>query len=185
MRLRLFGALVPIGLGLLTLAGCGNESQGSATGSQNDIDPERVERGLTISPVPLNLEGKDRNLVGLGSYIVNAVGACNDCHTNPPFAAGGNPFAGEPEQINTDHFLAGGTTFPQAVSSNLTPDESGLPGGLTYEEYATLMRTGKEEDGEILPVMPWPIYKGMTETDLRATYEYLRSIPSAQPGTTP
>ncbi|HSP79431.1 MAG TPA: cytochrome C [Myxococcaceae bacterium] len=185
MRHRLLSALAPIGLGLLTLTGCGNEGSGSDTGSNNGIDPERVERGLAISPVPVNLEGKDRNLVGLGSYIVNAVAACNDCHTNPPYAAGGNPFAGEPEQINTAHFLAGGTVFPQAVSSNLTPDASGLPGGLTYEEYETLMRTGTEEDGEIIPVMPWPVYKSMTETDLRATYEYLRSIPAAQPGTAP
>jgi hypothetical protein len=35
-----------------------------------------VEIGLRISPVPLNLAGKDLNLVGLGSYIVNAVSDC-------------------------------------------------------------------------------------------------------------
>ena len=26
--------------------------------------------------------------------------------------------------------------------------------------------------------MPWPVYGQMTDTDLRAIYEYLRSIPS-------
>ena len=34
----------------------------------------RIVRGYQIAPVPLNLHGKDLELVGLGSYIVNAVG---------------------------------------------------------------------------------------------------------------
>jgi hypothetical protein len=29
---------------------------------------------------------KDFVFVGLGSYLVNAAGGCNDCHTNPPYA---------------------------------------------------------------------------------------------------
>ena len=53
---------------------------------------ERIQRGFTIAPVPLNLRGKNVAFVGLGSYIVNAQGGCNDCHTNPPYAPGGNPF---------------------------------------------------------------------------------------------
>ena len=35
-------------------------------------DP-RVQQGLVIAPVPLNLQGKDQALVGLGSYFVNAM----------------------------------------------------------------------------------------------------------------
>jgi mono/diheme cytochrome c family protein len=143
----------------------------------------RIEQGLTLSPVPLDLDGKDRNLVGLGSYIVNAQAACNDCHTNPPFAPGGDPFLGEPEQINSEHFLAGGRPFgPDIISPNITPDASGNPGGLSYEEFQEILRTGREEDGSILQVMPWPIYKNMTDHDLRAIYEYLRAIPHAEPG---
>ena len=42
----------------------------------DDVDDDRNEsrilRGFEIAPVPLNLEGKNRALVGLGSYIVNA-----------------------------------------------------------------------------------------------------------------
>src|SRR5215467_4682976 len=44
----------------------------------------RVERGFEIAPVPLNLEGKNRELVGLGSYLVNGVAGCNDCHDAGP-----------------------------------------------------------------------------------------------------
>jgi hypothetical protein len=48
--------------------------------------------GLSLSPVPLNHEGKNLLLAGLGSYIVNAQDGCNDCHTNPPYAPGATPF---------------------------------------------------------------------------------------------
>ncbi len=152
-------------------------------GDAEHSEQARIARGLNISPVPLDLDGKDRNLVGLGSYIVNAQGACNDCHTNPPFVPGGDPFQGEPEQINSAHFLAGGRPFgPNLISPNITPDASGNPAGLSYEDFEHLLRTGREADGSILQVMPWPIYKNMTDRDLRATYEYLRAIPHAEPG---
>jgi hypothetical protein len=32
-------------------------------------------------------------------------------------------------------------------------------------------------DGTRLQIMPWPIYKNMTDHDLRAIYEYLSAIP--------
>jgi hypothetical protein len=49
----------------------------------NDDDDERslIKIGFEIAPVRLNLEGKNRALVGLGSFIVNAQGDCNGCHT--------------------------------------------------------------------------------------------------------
>lgn len=148
-----------------------------------DSEASRIYRGFQINPVPLKLRGRDRNLVYLGSYIVNAQGGCNDCHTNPPYAPGGDPFLGEPEHINVDGFLAGGTPFgPTLVSANLTPDEHGLPAGMTWPEFKHLMRTGHDphEPGEILQVMPWPVYGKMTDRDLKAIYEYLRSIPSIE-----
>jgi hypothetical protein len=46
--------------------------------------------------------------VGLGSYIVNAQGGCNDCHTNPPYATGGNPHLGESKVINSTHYWRDG-----------------------------------------------------------------------------
>ena len=39
---------------------------------------ERIAQGFRIAPVPLDLHGKDLALVGLGSYIVNGAGGCND-----------------------------------------------------------------------------------------------------------
>jgi hypothetical protein len=34
-------------------------------------DRQRIEQGFRIAPVHLNLRGKDPELVGLGSYLVN------------------------------------------------------------------------------------------------------------------
>src|SRR5215510_2716497 len=99
---------------------------GSTTHAQ---ELTQILRGYKIAPVELNLKGKDWALVGLGSYIVNTTG-CNDCHTYPNWATGHNPFLGEPEQINTDRYLAGGRPFGTGpngpiVSANITPDHPG------------------------------------------------------------
>ncbi len=153
-----------------------------------NLPQDQVERGLAIAPVPLNLEGKDRILVGYGSYFVNAAGGCNDCHTNPSYAPGGDPFMGQPEQINTANYLAGGTEFGPFKSRNLTPDpESGLPADLTYEQFVEAFRTGRDfkdlhpEFGPLLQVMPWPVYGKLNDFTLRAIYEYLSAIPHAEP----
>ncbi|HSQ80363.1 MAG TPA: cytochrome C [Casimicrobiaceae bacterium] len=148
--------------------------------SADEDSQSQIQRGYQISPVPLDLAGKNRALVGLGSYIVNT-GGCNDCHTSPSYAPGGNPFLGEPEQINTSVFLAGGQHFGPFVSLNLTPDAQGRPAGLTFDEFRTLLRTGHDPDAAPgtppLQVMPWPAFGKKTDRDLRAIYEYLRAIP--------
>ena len=63
-------------------------------------DSLRIKQGFQIAPVKLNLAGKSPDqvdLVGLGSYWVNAVSDCNFCHTSggPPdfnFLARHNPY---------------------------------------------------------------------------------------------
>ena len=137
-----------------------------------------IQRGFEIAPVTLDLKGKNRALVGLGSYIVNT-GGCNDCHTNPPYVQGGDPFLGQPEQINVDCYLSGGMEFGPFVSKNLTPNSDGLPAGLTLDEFIHTLRTGEDPDdpGQLLQVMPWPVFGKKTTRDLTAVYEYLRSIP--------
>lgn len=145
-----------------------------------DNEDQQVRRGFEIAPVRLNMAGKNWELVGLGSYLVNTTG-CNDCHTNPNWAPGGNPFLGQPEQINTAQYLSGGRTFGPITSANITPDRSGKPAGLTLNEFLKIMRTGHDPEdppGDLLQVMPWPLYRWKTDRDLIAIYEYLRAIPS-------
>ena len=145
-----------------------------------DNDRYRIARGYEIAPVPLNLRGLDRNLVGLGSYLVNAAGGCNDCHTSPPYAADHDPFAGEPKKVNAAGYLAGGVPFgPTLVSANLTPDAKGRPAGLTLGQFVRTIRTGHDQkDGHLQQVMPWPVYQDLLLRDLTAIYTYLKAIPS-------
>jgi hypothetical protein len=171
-------------------------------------EESRIRRGFEIAPVPLNLAHKNRALVGLGSYIVNAVVECNGCHSAGPqtqFLPGGNPyFTGQHEMVNPATYLGGGRDFGpfpgqaspmHIVSRNLTPNHTGLPiGGDTFEEFLHTIRTGIDPDGlhpdlpppfdgSLLQIMPWPAYRSMTDRDLRAIYEYLSAIPCvASPG---
>jgi len=149
---------------------------------------QRIVRGFQIAPVPLNLQNKDLALVGLGSYIVNAEGGCNDCHTNPPFAAGGDPHMGQPKRINAERYLAGGTPFGPVISRNLTPyGQGGKPANYTFDEFRRVLRTGVDlknlephvpsADHDLLQVMPWPVFQNQVDRDIRAIYEYLRAIP--------
>jgi hypothetical protein len=124
----------------------------------DDRNESRVQRGLDIAPVPLNLDGKNRALVGLGSYIVNATVPCNECHGAGPaitqFLPGGNPYFGQPKMINQATYLGGGRDFgaiaPGAahiISRNLTPDKTGLPeGGRSFADFVLIMRTGVDLD---------------------------------------
>src|SRR5262249_32300676 len=98
--------------------------------AQTSDDAPRITQGLAIAPVPLKLTNLDTNLVGLGSYIVNAIAVCNDCHNTPQaqFVAGANPYFGQGKKINPANYLGGGRDFgalvdgtAHIVSRNLTP----------------------------------------------------------------
>jgi hypothetical protein len=154
----------------------------------SDIPVEWIIQGLGIAPVSLDIRGKDLRLVGLGSYLVNAAGGCNDCHTNPPYAMGGDPFAGQPLKINTANYLAGGQKFGPFTSRNITPDpKNGKPAGLDFNEFLEVFRRGTDFDklhpkiSPLLQVMPWPVYGKLTDTSLLAIYTYLTAIPHAEP----
>ena len=176
MKKTLIGAVTVFGavLGIALFLG---SADGHAQGSS-------IQQGAAIAPVPLNMAGLNPALVRQGSYIVNAQGGCNDCHTAPPYADGGDPFLGQPEEINADGYLAGGTPFGPFTSRNLTPRaSSGLPAGLTLEQFVEVMRLGTDfknrhpQISPLLQVMPWPVYGKMSDRELHAIYEFLRAIP--------
>jgi hypothetical protein len=163
-------------------------SKGAAASQANWSEESRVKRGYEIAPVPLNLAGRNRALVGLGSYIVNAQAGCNDCHTWPNFAPNGNPYLGQPKMVNAENYLAGGRPFGPFRSRNITPDPaSTMTEEERYQEFVSLIRTGLDPDyahpnfGPLLQVMPWSVYQDMTDHDLRAIFEYLQAIPHAEP----
>jgi hypothetical protein len=175
-------ALAAVGVASLPAdAGPGAATSTGADASLDDRDG-RIQRGREIVPpgVILNLKGKHRGMVWLGSYIVNTSG-CIDCHTHPTYSPGGDPFRAQPERVNAEQYMSGGRQFGPFVASNLTPDNAGRPAGLTRDEFVQTLRTGHnphDPAGEILQVMPWPAFGKMTDRDLYAVYEYLRAIPS-------
>src|SRR6266516_1302490 len=120
-----------------------------------DGEGSKIRIGFAIAPVPLNLRGKNRDLVGLGSYIVNAQANCNGCHSSDPatkFVPGGNPYFGQhPTKVNPATYLGGGQDFgafpvdgfANIITRNLTPGKTGLPeGDHTLQQFLQIMRTG-------------------------------------------
>jgi hypothetical protein len=136
-----------------------------ANDDDNDSNESKIRQGFEIAPVPLNLKGKNRELVGLGSYLVNAVGDCNGCHTKSPdaeYVFGGIPYFGQkPTKVNPATYLSGGQSFgslvpesAEIISRNLTPDKTGRPeGGNTFEEFRQIIRTGIDLD-KLHPTCP-------------------------------
>lgn len=141
------------------------------------------------------------NMVERGRYIVETA-ACQDCHT--PFISGpegphpdmsrmlsGHPqdlVLSSPPQLSGDWTWAGSVTNtafagPWGISFafNLTPDpETGL-GTWTEEMFVQAIRTGKHlgtpSARPIMPPMPWPVYRNLTDEDLRSVFAYLKTIP--------
>jgi hypothetical protein len=134
--------------------------------ADDDDTNSRIKIGFAIAPVPLNLAGRNRALVGLGSYLVNASGDCNGCHTSggPPnfnYAAGGNPYFSQPAKVDPTVYLSGGMDFgpvgtptgpngyagPDMIARNLTPNKDGVPeGGMSLREFKRIMRKGTDFD---------------------------------------
>ena len=92
-----------------------------------------------------------------GAFVVSG---CRGCHGEN---LSGGPIPGAP------------STLP--VPLNLTPHETGLK-GWTYEDFMTAMRDAKRKDGRALdPFMPVQTIKNMNETETRALFAYLQSLP--------
>jgi hypothetical protein len=132
----------------------------------DDDRDSRIKIGFEIAPVPLNLQGRNKALVGLGSYLVNASGDCNGCHTagGPPnfnYLAGNNPYFNQPAKVDPSVYLSGGMDFgpvgtptgpngyagPDMIARNLTPNGDGVPeGGMSLRQFKRIMRHGTDFD---------------------------------------
>jgi hypothetical protein len=115
-------------------------------------------------PVPA---GNSTDPVERGRYLVEISG-CSDCHTpqkqGQPIAA--LSFAGGFE-------LQG--PFGTVTSSNITPDPSGIS---YYDEnlFIQAMRTGTVGARSLNPIMPWAMFRHMTDEDLKSIFAYLRTL---------
>jgi hypothetical protein len=147
-------------------------SSGRADNDNNGAQDEKqmIHTGLMVaatSGIQLNMVNKDRDMVGLGSYLVNVGGDCNGCHSADPsveYTAPGNPYLlmppngpfGGVTKINPATYLGGGHDFGafpspggsvHIISRNLTPGHSGLPeGDHTLAQFMQIIKTGVDLD---------------------------------------
>jgi hypothetical protein len=161
---RLMGASAAlIALVLLIMAFHAPRVHADST-DEDRSEKSKIQIGFAIAPVPLNVNGKNRGLVGLGSYIVNAQIDCNGCHSQGPkteYLPSGNPFLLRPpsgpytgvRMLNLNTYLGGGRDFGPVAglthlySRNLTPDKTGrAEGGRTFDEFVNIMRLGTDYD---------------------------------------
>jgi mono/diheme cytochrome c family protein len=138
--------------------------------------------------------------VARGKYLVDIAG-CHDCHTPQKMGANGleadmsRMLAGHPadrtlppppapsgpwivSSIDSNTAFAG----PWGISytRNLTPDQDTGLGAWTEQQFVETIRNGRHQGRgrQILPPMPWPVYRNMTDADLKAVFAYLKTIPA-------
>lgn len=102
-----------------------------------------------------------------GAYL-STIASCAECHTpqqqgrpmpNLPFAGG---------------FVAEGP-WGRVASANLTPDPSGIP---YYDArlFIDAIRAGQVKARTLNQIMPWRVYRNMTDDDLGAVFVYLQTL---------
>ena len=140
-------------------------------------------------------------LISRGKYLVTVMG-CNDCHSPkkmgpngpeiiPELLLSGYPASRPIVKFDRKMIREGFAQFypdltaaagPWGISfaGNLTPDQTGI-GNWTEEQFKKALTQGKYKglDGTrtLLPPMPWFNMTILTDEDVRAIYNYLKSIP--------
>ena len=141
--------------------------------------------------------------VARGKYLVTIAG-CNDCHT--PLKVGPNGaerdmnrmLSGHPEQLAmppsptlaqgpwqvtaAETFTAWSGPWGVSFTANLTPDTQTGLGRWTLRNFKDTIRSGRHlgRGRLILPPMPIPMYRHMTDEDLEAIFSYLQTIPAVR-----
>jgi mono/diheme cytochrome c family protein len=104
-----------------------------------------------------------------GSYLVNSIGSCGNCHGREDFHPGMT--------------LAGGLVLDaispalgHVVAPNITPDKDTGIGNWSEADIVMALRNGKRPDGSIIgPLKPIPVYRQLSDQDATAIAAYLLS----------
>ena len=121
---------------------------------------------LAFCPVRAPADAAD---VERGRYLVEALTACDNCHT--PRGADGYDFS--------KRFAGGVQTFSDKTyvvrGPNISPDAETGVGAWTDEELRAAIVDGVGRAGRLAPVMPSDSYRPLTSRDLDAIIVFLRS----------
>ncbi|MER2995935.1 cytochrome c [Pontibacter populi] len=127
--------------------------------------PEKLPEPVLDSPV------------AKGKYLFT-MASCGECHT-----------PNDKGKVVEGMYLAGGAEFqfPNGAilrSANITPDKEAGIGAWTEDDFVNRFKQNLEPEmanrkiapGEFNSIMPWQMYAGMKEEDLRAIYQYLKTV---------
>jgi hypothetical protein len=139
------------------------------------------------------------SLIRRGGYLVNTMG-CHDCHSpkrmtprgpelDPDRLLSGHPAAEPLPKVDTKlvkdwvlfnpQLTAAVGPWGASYAANLTSDATGV-GNWTEEQFKIALREGKykgQRSGRnLLPPMPWQVFKNLGDQDLKAMFLYLKSV---------
>ena len=136
--------------------------------------PFPLSRLVNTAPVPVTdpvLEPDVSTPEKRGQYPV-MLAACTECHS---------PRDGQ-GQLMPGLGFAGRSVFEnqigRVVSTNITPDPSGIP--YYTEELSSRGCVRQVKARKLHNQMPWVIYRNMTDDDLKAIFAFLKTIPAAR-----
>jgi mono/diheme cytochrome c family protein len=141
---------------------------------------------LLVKSVPKPLDGPvaaplPKDGLAYGRYLA-VIGGCIDCHT--PHDPHGKPIAGR--EFSGGWEMKG--PWGRNVTPNLTPHKDTFTGRATKAEFVGRFKSFESVQGDAIPpapkgrntIMPWLVLSGMTEEDLGAVYDYLKSLPPVE-----
>lgn len=151
---------------------------------RNQTPPKKIAFPVNLlikfAPKPVEasvMAPKRSDSVAYGKYLT-MIGGCYECHTPH----------NEKNQLVAEKPFAGGWEmrgpWGRNLTANLTPHPSTYVGRATREEWIGRFKSFANMNAENAPVpppgrntiMPWIALSGMTEEDLGAIYDYLKTV---------
>jgi len=121
-------------------------------------------------------EAQQQSPVERGSYLVNSILTCGNCHT--PRGPGGvfdmsKQLSGGPQTWDEPTFKVKG--------ANITADPDTGIGKWSDADIKRALQEGKRPNGtQLAPIMPYGFYKIFTPNDLNAVVAYIKSVPAVK-----
>jgi mono/diheme cytochrome c family protein len=121
-----------------------------------------------FNPGPFTPDPSASAVVNRGSYLVNALGHCGECHTPRNFLGG----------MKRNRYLAGAKLGEGASAQNLTPTRLKKKSDAEVKEF---LETAMTPDGDVAAEAMAEVVRNttsqLTPADLDAVVAYLRSLP--------
>ncbi|HXF87660.1 MAG TPA: c-type cytochrome [Xanthobacteraceae bacterium] len=131
----------------------------------------RLAMGIAAVVAMTGAAAAQSDLVKRGSYLVNTILTCGNCHTPK------GPDGRDIKERAFSGFLEFDEPPWKVTASNITPDKETGIGKWTRAQIRTALTEGKRPNGvPLAAIMPSAFYKIFTRRDLDAVVAYVRSV---------